>query len=506
MPPALQPGSGGDGGPVAPAPDALDVLDSVEAGGRAIRGGLVRTLAQLFSITLSIVSVPFMIRQLGDEDFGRYMTVQSIVFILGGATEAGLTQLGIKRYGALAPGERPGFLRALVGLRVALTTVGILVAIVFAAATGQPGAVVAGTAICGLGLVLTLTQQTYIVSLTTELRFGLVAGLDLVGQATLAAFTIALAVAGASLQPFFWAIVASGVALAIATALALRDRGSLWPRYDPALWRSVMSEVLPFALAAAVGLIYFRLAVILMSYLATAEETGIYSAGQRVVEVAATLPWLVVSSGFPILARAAGNDAERLRYALQRLFDVAVLLGGALVVVGVSGASFAIAVVAGPEFDRSVGVLQILVVSLLMTFLVATWSSALLSLSQYRRILWANVAALATTGVLSPALIAPLGPEGAAIATVAAETVLALAYLIALGRSDRSLIPRFGTVARLVPGGAAAAAFGLLLPLPSLVEAVVCGAIYLAGAFALKAVPPEALDAFLRRPPAPATD
>jgi O-antigen/teichoic acid export membrane protein len=225
-----------------------------------------------------------------------------------------------------------------------------------------------------------------------------------------------------------------------------------------------------------------------------------------VVEVVAAIPWIVTSSGFPILARAASNDAQRLRYALQRLFDVAVLLGGAIVVVGIAGASFAIAVVAGPDFEQSVGVLQILVVSLLMTFLVATWSSALLSLSQYRKILWANVGALATTAILSPALIAPLGPEGAAIATVAAETALALGYLIALGRSDRSLVPHVRTVARLLPGAALAAAFGLLAPLPSVVEAFVCGGLYLAGAFALRAVPQEAIDAFLRRPPAPASD
>jgi O-antigen/teichoic acid export membrane protein len=477
-----------------------DVLDSGEAGGRAIRGGVLRTLGQVASILLSVASVPFMIRQLGDVDYGRYMTVQSIIFILGGATEAGLTQLGVKRYAALRPDERHDFLRGLVGLRLALTIAGILVAIAFSAATGQPGVVVAGTAICGLGLVLTLTQQTYAVSLSTELRLGLVAGLELIGQAALAVFTIALAVVGASLVPFFWAIVGSGVVLAVATWLAMRRQGELRPRYDRELWRSVMTEVLPFALAAAVGLIYFRLAIIMMSYLADPDETGIYSAGQRVVEVVAAIPWLVASAGFPILARAAGNDAQRLRYALQRLFDVAVLLGGAIVVVGISGASFAIAVVAGPDFKESVGVLQILVCSLLMTFLVATWSAALLSLNQYRKILWANVVALATTAILSPALIGPLGPEGAAIATVAAETALALGYLVALGRSDRTLVPGVRTVLRLLPGAALAAAFGLLAPLPSVVEAFVCGAIYLAGAFALKAVPEEALAALLRRP------
>jgi O-antigen/teichoic acid export membrane protein len=279
----------------------------------------------------------------------------------------------------------------------------------------------------------------------------------------------------------------------------MRGGSSLRPRYDRALWGSVLREVLPFALAAAVGLVYFRLAIILMSYLSDADETGIYSAAQRIVETVTVIPWLVVSAGFPILARAARDDAQRLRYALQRLFDVALLLGGGVVVVGISGAPFAVAVVAGSDFDASVGVLQILICCMLMTFLVATWSSALLSLSEYRKILYANVIALATTAILSVALIGPMGATGAAIATVSAEVALAFGYLVALGTTDRALLPNPGVIARLLPGAAAAAAFGLLAPLPAVVESVLCGAIYLAGAFLLRAVPPELLDALLKR-------
>jgi O-antigen/teichoic acid export membrane protein len=484
-----------------------DILDSGEAGGRAIRGGVLRTLGQLVSIVLSLVSVPFMIRHLGDADYGRYMTVTSIIFILGGATEAGLTQLGIKRYAALENADRSHFLRALVGLRLALTVAGIAAAVALTAATGEPGVVVAGTAICGLGLAFTLTQQTYAVSLTSQLRLGWVAGLDLISQAALAAITIALVVAGASLVPFFWATVGAGAVLLGATMVVMRGETGLRPRYDRALWGSVLAEVLPFALAAAVGLVYFRLAVILMSYLADAHDTGIYSAAQRIVETVGAIPWLVVSAGFPILARAARDDTERLRYALQQLFDVSVLLGGAVVVAGVSGAPFAIAVVAGPDFHASVGVLQILVCSQLLTFAIATWSSALLSLGAYRKILAANLGALATTAILSVALIGPLGPEGAAIATVGAEVALALGYLVALGRADRTLLPRPGVIVRLLPGAALAAAFGLLAPLPSVVESVLCSAIYAGAAYALGAVPPELVAALLRRAPgAAATD
>jgi O-antigen/teichoic acid export membrane protein len=445
-----------------------------------------------------------MIRHLGEVDYGYYMTVSAILFIVGGATEAGLTQLGVKRYASLDGAERTAFLRMLVGLRLVLTIAGVAFACLFSAVTGQPGVVVAGTAIMGLGLLLSLTQQTYAVSLSSQLKLGWVAGLDFIASFSLATATLLLVAVGASLVPFFWAAVFSGGVLLTVTLLVLRSDAVLRPRYDPSQWRAMMREVLPFALAAAVGLIYFRLAIVIMSYISTDRETGIYSAAQRIVEAVAALPWLVTSAGFPILARAARDDETRLRAALQRLFEVTLLLGGGAAIMGVAGAKFAIAVVAGGDFKDSVGVLQILVCSLLMTFLVATWSSALLSIGEYRRILWANLGALLTTAILSFALIPSMDAEGAAIATVAAESALALGYLVALGHHDRRLVPHFGQAARLLPGAAAAIAFGLLASLPSFVESLACGAIYVLGALAFRAVPPEVLRAVLRRDHQPA--
>ena len=99
----------------------VDVLDSSVAGGVAIRGGALRTLAYVASMLLSLASVPFMTRHLGTVDYGYFVTVSSIIFIIGGITEAGLTYMGIREYAVLDGPARDLFLRRLVGLRLALT-------------------------------------------------------------------------------------------------------------------------------------------------------------------------------------------------------------------------------------------------------------------------------------------------------------------------------------------------------------------------------------------------
>ena len=86
-----------------PAADFGDPLDSPEAGGRAIRGVAVRTILFGAGLLLNLAAVPFMIRHLGPVDYGYYITVASIVFLVGAVTEAGLTNLGVRHWAAGTP-------------------------------------------------------------------------------------------------------------------------------------------------------------------------------------------------------------------------------------------------------------------------------------------------------------------------------------------------------------------------------------------------------------------
>jgi O-antigen/teichoic acid export membrane protein len=484
----------------APAENG-DVLDSHKAGGIAIRGGALRTAAYGAAMLMSLISVPFMTRHLGVSDFGRFVTVSSIVFIIGGITEAGLTNLGIREYAVRDGQDRQAFLRHLAGLRFLLTGIGILVAGFLAWVTGSETVIVEGTLIAGLGLMLALTQQTYAIPLTAQLRFGWVTALELLRQATLTISILVLIVLGASLLPFFATTIVSGLAVLVATLLVVHKEIPLRPSVDRVAWREILRDVLPYAVATAVGLIYFRLAVILMSYVSTDYDTGIYSAAFRIVEVIGVIPWILVSSGFPILARAARDDESRLTYALQRLFEVSAIFGAWIALVVAIAASFAVDVIAGlPEFEDSVPVLRVLGLAVVTSFLVATWSFALLSIRAHRELLICNAiaAVVATVGVL---VLAPaMGAMGAAIATLGAEASLALAYIVALRRGRSALTPQFGVVAKVLVA-AAIAGCAVFVPIHVVAQAIVASIVFWAVLLVLRAVPVELYNAALRRDP-----
>ena len=206
-----------------------DILDTGRAGGMAIRGGALRVLGYGGALLLSLVSVPFMTRHLGVSDYGHYITVSSIIFIIGGLTEAGLTNLGTREYSVLEAGDREQFLRNLTGLRFALTATGVALATLLTWVTGAETVVVQGTLITGVALMLTLTQQTYAIPLAARLKLGSVTALELVKQGLLTGTILVLVALGAGLIPFFVASVVSGLGVLIVTMFLLRGQVPMRP-------------------------------------------------------------------------------------------------------------------------------------------------------------------------------------------------------------------------------------------------------------------------------------
>jgi O-antigen/teichoic acid export membrane protein len=485
--------------PQAAAVAEADVLDSAEAGGKVIRGGALRVGSYVGGLLIGLISAPLLVRHLSVADFGLYATVTSIMFVVNGLTEGGLGNVAIRSYATAGPGERRRLLDSLMGLRVVLTVSGALLAVAFTLVAGYPPAVVVGTAIATSGLLLGAWQNTLAVALQGELRLGSLAGIDLVRQITSTALIAALVVAGAGLVPFFVVLPAGLGAMLAATVRAGRGRIRAWPRVDVDRWKSLLRETALYAVATALGVLYFQVAIISTSVLSTHEEAGYYGAAFRVVDLANGVPWLLAGSAFPILARAASNDADRLRYATGRLFETALLIAGVFCVAIVVGAPFALEVVGGAKLDPAIPTLRLLGAGVPFTFLVATWAFTLVSLHRHRELLVANGIAVVVAVVLSVTLIPAHGARGAAITTVTLEVVLALSYAIALSRARPELRPPLGVVPRVALALGAALATGLLLPVGVVVATVAAVAVYAVAVLALRAVPPEIAAALRER-------
>jgi O-antigen/teichoic acid export membrane protein len=389
-------------------------------------------------------------------------------------------------------------LRNLLGVRATLTSVGVVLAVAFAILAGYQHAVVIGTLFAGAAMVLQVVQGTFAVPLAATLRLGWVTALEVLRQALGVVAIVALVIAGAKLLAFLLVLVPVAVVVLICTLIVVRRAIPARPSFDRAEWILLMRSVLPFAAASVIGTIYLRVTVIVMSLLASAVETGYYALSYNVVAQLIAIPAITVGAALPVLARAARDDHDRLRYALERMFEVTLIVGAGLALALAIGASFVIGILAKGGSGTSADVLAIQSFALLTQFVATTWQYGLLSLHRHRALLAISLGSLAASVGLTAILVPSLQARGAAIAFSSAELILACSSYVLL-RSARGDLRFSARVPLRVVAAALLAAAVLLVPgLTSLSRAAIASVVYWSAVFVLRAVPAELMQAVPR--------
>jgi O-antigen/teichoic acid export membrane protein len=474
--------------------DPVDALDTPTAGGRVIRGSVFRAGSYLAGVLLSVVSASLMIRHLGLTDWGRYVTVSSLLAVVTGLSEAGMSNLGIREYATLAGADRKRLLENLLGIRLTLTILGIAAAVVFAAVASYPTVIATGTLVAGCGLLLLVVQQTAGIPLIGTLRFGWASVLELLRQLATVVIVVLLVVAGVGLLPFLAVPIPIAIGLLLATLVLVGREAPFMPRFSRVEWRRITATTFAYIAASAVGTIYVSTSVIVTSLVGTAKETGYYGASFRIFTVLGNVPLLIVGAAFPVLARAARDDRQRLEYAAARVWEMSLIVGTGVALLLATGARFAIDVVAGRGFGPAVPVLQIQAAAILGSFLAVALAYVLLSMRRHRALLLANSVGLVASLVLTLLLVPSLGAKGAAIATVVGEFALTAGYFLALWKAALRLPLRVVLPVGVAAGAAATLAF--VPGLSSIALACAADAVYVGLLFAFRAVPPEVLEAF----------
>jgi O-antigen/teichoic acid export membrane protein len=476
----------------APA-DPTDVLDGPQAGERVVRGGAVRAVGYVASTLLALIGVAFVTRHLGVAEYGRFQTVISLITIVGTITDAGMGALGMREYAQLQGEGRALFMRRLLGLRLALTVVGAVAAVVIATILGYPDRLLLGAAAAGVGLVLTVVATTLSIPLAVALRNEALTGLDLLRQTLTVAGYIVLVAAGAGVAAFLAMPVPVGLAVVAVTAVLARRQIGLRPAWAPRAWAGMLRGAAAFTLATAVGTIYIYLSQILTAAVADERQAGLFAASFRVTVVVVAIPGLLATVAFPLLSRAARDDHVRLGYALGRLFDASSLLGIGAALGLILGAPVLIDVMAGEQYAPAADVLRIQAAAVAMSFVLAAWSFALLSLHRHTSLLVVNLVALAVSAISVGLLAAAEGARGAAVGSVLGELTLAVGSLLALVRGHPDLRPAGRIALRGLLAGAPWLLLLLVPGLPSLAATVIGLAGYAAVLVLLRAVPDEIL-------------
>jgi O-antigen/teichoic acid export membrane protein len=463
----------------------------------AIRGGAIRVMGYAIGVLVSLGAATVLVRYLGIASFGRYVTVTSLIALVASVTEAGISVYGIREFVARGESDRQRLMANLLGMRLTLTLVGIGCAVCFGLAVGYAQVLVVGTIVTGVGLLVQVISEVMSISLQAQLRLGRLAIVEMIRRVVALVLIVTLALLGATLLPFLAVSILAGVVALAILAWMVRASLTIQLRFDRHMWRELFAETLPFAIAVSIGAIYFYVTVILMSLIATANQTGIFATSFRVTQAALAIPGLLLTAIFPLMSRARPDQESGLGEMLSKVFIVAVVCGVWMSLAMALGASFIINVIAGSQGQAAISVLRIQGLVFTGSFISTASVFGFLSLRRYRPMVSAISSALALNILLGLVLVPTLGARGGALADVLTEVVLAIGLTVLLMHAVPGYQIRASVVLPLVLATALSATV-LLLPVGPVARVIVATFIYFSTLLRMGSIPDEVTDAVRR--------
>jgi O-antigen/teichoic acid export membrane protein len=469
-----------------------DLLSTPEAGPAAVRGGALRIGGYTASSLAALGSGALLYRYLGPVKSGHYNAAGNLVALVAAISDLGLTAIGIRELSLLHGEARQRMARTLVGLRLVISCIGVLAVTVFAL-IAYGSTLGLGVLLAGIGLVFAVWQSTLAVPLMVDMRLGWTSLLEFLRQLLLSILIVVFVLAGTGVLAFLAAPIPASVAVLALTIVLFRGQVPTRVRFDLGEWRALVAPVLSYAAAVAAAALYFRVAILLVSLLSNGYQLGYFSISFNIMAALFSIPALLVTAAFPIFSRAARDDHSRLAYAIERVFEVSLILGAWMSLAIALGAHFAIAVIGGHKFAPAADVLAIQGVAVGATFVGTVWGFGLLSLGRHRAILLFNLFAL-TAVVVAVAILTPIdGARGAAIGASGVELAGAIVGARLLIHRRPHLRPSLRALPK-VALAIAVAAVPALIDISEPARVALSAVLYILALVILRALPAELID------------
>lgn len=379
--------------------------------------GFGNLVSRLIKVALTIYAA----RVLGTSGYGIFSYALSLVVLFTGFSDIGVGALLTRRVSVAKKVEAPYVATALV-IKLALTAIsGVLIFFVVPFFVNIPE-VMPLLPLVFLLIAVDNARDLPLAITRGEERMEVEAGVQIFTTVVIVSFGIIALYLTRAVEPLLLAYtLGSGAGLILAWALFGKHFRAFWRSFEGGLAKKIVRDAWPFALLGLLGIIMTSTDVIMLGWLRTADEVGLYAAAQKPVEILYTIPAIVAAAVFPVTARLAEKSNEELRALLEKSISLVFLLGLPIVVGGAILARDLITLFYGEPYAGAAATFQILLTTILVMFPSALISHAVFAYNKQRYFVGFLVFGALANVLLNALLIPPYGIVGSAFATVGAQ-------------------------------------------------------------------------------------
>jgi len=403
---------------------------------KVIGNTVISLLGQAVTWTSTILLTIAYGRFLGDVKFGELYFAVTFVALIGFPIDAGFNQQ-LTRDVAQEPSRSLHYVTNILCFKVILWGVLYGCILLLCWLLGYSGEVRILVTICGIMLL-----SAAIANLMSALHyaFGRVVFpvLGTILEKGLGGLVgVILLSHGASVEVMAFVLLGGSCASMLwQTAWALRLVG-IPCTFDLPLARKLLRKSIPFILYGILGVIYYRLDTVLLSFMTNTAVVGWYGAGYRIFDTLVFLPSLIVGPiMYPVFSKLSEHSQTELKVAVEKSLNF-LLFCGVPISIGL--------IIAAPnvvyflyhrsEFANTIPVLQYLAPGLLFLYINSVLTSVMVSTGCEKKIPLMAAIALVFNLCLNLLLIPAYQQVGAALVTSLTELVLMIFAFVFVPRS-----------------------------------------------------------------------
>lgn len=442
--------------------------------------------SQITGRLLRAAIIIYAARILGAESWGAFSYALGIAAFLTIFSDIGITGL-ITREASRRPELREKYLATALGFKLAMLAVGVILFFSFARLlTDNAEVLMLFPIIVFITVFDGFRDLANSMARATE-KFEIEAVINIFTNFAIVALGfILLAIQPTSKYLAISYAIGSGLGLA-AVIFAFRSYFSgLIKNFSLALLKPVMLSAWPFGLMGLMGAIMINTDMIMVGFLRTIQEVGLYSAAQRPIQLLYLIPGLLAVPLFPAMSRLAG-DKTTFTNILGKAIRVVLLAAFPLAIGGAVAGRETMLLLFGNEYLQATSVFQILAVTFIITFPSTIVGNAIFATNREKNLIVYAILGISGNFLFNLLLIPQFGIVGAAWSTVITQ-IISNGYAWFKMRSylNLALFLKLWKIAVASATMTLAVLLAKLLLLPTLLIFVVAAAVYLLSLIALK--------------------
>ncbi|MFH0912385.1 MAG: flippase [Patescibacteria group bacterium] len=391
----------------------------------------VQLVGKGVTVATSVLIIAYLTRYLGVAGYGDYATIFAYLGVFGVMVDLGLFVIAVREI-AKTPQQERSILGNILGLKIALSVAVLGGAYLLTWALPYTAVVRQGILIGAISQLFISLNQVPLGSFQANLTMYKAALSDVVGRLAMLGLVWWLIYTQSGLLGMIWAVAAANAVVLLLNIIMVGAKYWLLPLFEWPRWKKLFVAALPMGVVMALGVIYFRIDILLLAAIKGSFAVGIYSAPYKALEVLLAVPSIFMSSVLPVMTIALAKSTMEAARIFQKAFNFLSLAALPLIAGTLVAATPVMLLIAGQDFILSGPILRVLILAIGGSFLNSVMIYTIMAANQQSRLITPYVLAVVFNVAANLLLIPRFSYWGAAVVTVATEfwVLVASMYIV----------------------------------------------------------------------------